>query len=157
MIVSIGMSNYNRENPFVYLIEFTNNRLVEESEKAIKNIIIMSLLEIILLIFSIIVWILFKKSQLEIIIVTIGLLIFAFLQIRQGIRATRTTDINLMIYGSEFTYKNVNNEELLSKINNININLGKILFAKETIYVFDLIYLILIIIYMIKVMIFVFG
>lgn len=153
----VGMSQYNRENPFVYLIQSTNDKLVEESEKAIKNVMIMGILEFFVLVFSIITWILLKDPQLGIIILSIGLSIFAFLQIRQGIRATRTTDINLMIYGSEFTYKNVNNEELLSRINNINVNLGRILFAKESIYIFDLIFLSLILIYMVRIMIFIFS
>ena len=153
----VGMSQYNRENPFVYLIQSTNDKLVEESEKAIKNVMIMGILEFFVLVFSIITWVLLKDPQLGIIILSIGLSIFAFLQIRQGIRATRTTDINLMIYGSEFTYKNVNNEELLSRINNINVNLGRILFAKEAIYIFDLIFLSLILIYMVRIMIFIFS
>lgn len=157
MIVPTGMSDYNRSNPFVHLIQTSNERLVMESEKAIKNAMIMGIFGFISLVFSIITWVVLKDPQLGMIAVIIGLFIFAFLQIRQGIRASRTTEINLMIYGDEFTYKNVNNEELLSKSIDININIGRILFANETIYIFDLIYLFLILAYMIRIMIYIFS
>ena len=151
-----GMSDFNLENPFVYLNFSTNQKLVEEIDKLIKTWMIMALLEVIFFILSLITWIGLKASQVDIIIGTSVLFVFALFQLRGAIRSNRTNEITDMIVGDEFTYKNVNNEELMKKITFSNENFGKVKTIRECIYVYDIIYLCLIIIQILRILIFIF-
>lgn len=152
----MAMSNYNRQNPFVYLLEKKEDELTEKSRHSIKNMIILFIIMGITEILSTIVLILFKDLQVFEFAISIAIAIFILLEITNGVRSINKSNMNEMIFGDLYKDINVNQEQLLTQINNYNISIGKVEFVIESIYFFDIIYLTLLLIRLIEIFLFVF-
>jgi hypothetical protein len=151
------MSQYNRSNPFLYTFDAVNQKLVDETQKAIKQLIILGITTGIAVILSIIRWILYCNSQIISITFSIGLFIYAFLEIRRSIRSNQTTQIDTIKYGnSALTYTYINNEEAFSQVNQINVQLGKVDSIQESIITYGIIDLIVILIQTVMILIYIF-
>ena len=150
------MSNYNRQNPFVYLLEKKEYELTEKSRNSIKNMIILFIIMGITEILSTIVLILFKDLQVFEFAISIAIAIFILLEITNGVRSINKSNMNEMIFGDLYKDINVNQEQLLTQINNYNISIGKVEFVIESIYFFDIIYLTLLLIRLIEIFLFIF-
>ena len=150
------MSNYNRQNPFVYILEKKEDELTEKSRHSIKNMIILFIIMGITEILSTIVLILFKDLQVFEFAISIAIAIFILLEITNGVRSINKSNMNEMIFGDLYKDINVNQEQLLTQINNYNISIGKVEFVIESIYFFDMIYLTLLLIRLIEIFLFIF-
>ena len=154
--MEVAMSNYNRQNPFVYLLEKKEYELTEKSRNSIKNMIILFIIMGITEILSTIVLILFKDLQVFEFAISIAIAIFILLEITNGVRSINKSNMNEMIFGDLYKDINVNQEQLLTQINNYNISIGKVEFVIESIYFFDIIYLTLLLIRLIEIFLFIF-
>ena len=154
--MEVAMSNYNRQNPFVYLLEKKEDELTEKSRHSIKNMIILFIIMSITEILSTIVIILFKDLQVFEFAISIAIAIFILLEITNGVRSINKSNMNEMIFGDLYKDINVNQEQLLTQINNYNISIGKVEFVIESIYFFDIIYLTLLLIRLIEIFLFIF-
>ena len=154
--MEVAMSNYNRQNPFVYLLEKKEDELTEKSRHSIKNMIILFIIIGITEILSTIVIILFKDLQVFEFAISIAIAIFILLEITNGVRSINKSNMNEMIFGDLYKDINVNQEQLLTQINNYNISIGKVEFVIESIYFFDIIYLTLLLIRLIEIFLFIF-
>lgn len=151
------MSSYNRTNPFLYTFDAVSQKLMEETQNLIKYLIIHGVLEFFVIVLSITRWITYQRSQFIPIILTLGLLGYGIFELRNTIQITKSIQVNVLKYGqSTMTYTYVNNEELFTQVNDINIHLGKIEALKESIIAFDLINLMIIVIQLLAVMIYIF-
>ena len=136
----MSMSSYNRQNPFMYLMEVKQDELQMKSEKALKCMIYMTILAFFELIVAIVCSIVFHTFYISI-VSTIFVTIFIFLEIRDCIKNAKNDEVDRMIFGDEFQYINLNNERLLSMINGFNVSIGRIEFITETIYLVDILFL----------------
>lgn len=136
----MSMSSYNRQNPFMYLMEVKQDELQMKSEKALKCMIYMTILAFFELIVAIVCSIVFHTFYISI-VSTIFVTIFIFLEIRDCIKNAKNDEVDRMIFGDEFQYINLNNERLLSMINGFNVSIGRIELITETIYLVDILFL----------------
>lgn len=128
----MAMSKYNRENPFMYLLEQKEMELTNKTsdliQAFIRQCILVSLLILAMLIYMI-------RSQSIILLLEIALnivfTVLLYLNILNIGRAIKAKEVNDMIFGDNFRDINLNNEILLSKINKYNINIGKAVNAYE--------------------------
>jgi hypothetical protein len=151
------MDAYNRGNPFLYTFDAVNQKLVEETEKAIKYLMIYGILEVFVIGLSITRWIIYQKSQAIPIVITIGLFLYGILEIRKSIHTTQSMQVDVVNYGnSSMTYTYVNNEELFTQVNTINIHLGKITSIKESFVTYDIICLAIITVQTLAILIYIF-
>lgn len=130
---NVGMSDFNFSNPFMYLLYSTNEVLVNTTENTIKRLILLYVTGIGNILLSIIYWILWGDNQFLMILIDIWLLISPTIQIRSVVRSNQTVKINTMIYSGEFTYVNINNEEVMTYITALNVSVGKVQTLKEEI------------------------
>lgn len=151
----MSMSSYNRQNPFMYLTEVKQDELQTKSEKALKCMIFMSILAFFEIVANIVCDVLYRTLYIESILTTIFLVIFIFLEIRYCIRNVKNSEMNEMIFGDEFQYINLNNEKLLSMINNFNTSIGRIEIVIETIYLIDVLFLSLLSFHTIRILAFI--
>lgn len=136
------MSDYNRNNPFLYMMDNRNSELDTLVGQALKNWLSLCMLEIVMLIFSFMRHILYHQPQVIIFLVTIGVILFILIEIQSAIRSMQDRELDQIKYGEEYTYKTLNNEDILNRINQINVAIGKVTIAKELIlcmHVLDLI------------------
>lgn len=153
----MGMSNYNRQNPFMYLLESKQDELVNKSADAVKHMIEMIVISIICIICNIIHSLTYNPSLLTISFIIIYLDIMNFLEIRSCVREIHGKEMNEMIFGDTYKDINLNNEMLLSKINEYNIAIGKVIHANEMNFIYELLYLVIIVCYIILGMIKIFN
>ena len=121
-------------------MEVKQDELQMKTEKALKCMIYMTILAFFELIVAIICSIVFDTFYISI-VSTIFISVFIFLEIKYCIRSAKNNEVDQMIFGNEFQYINLNNERLLSMINDFNISIGRIELAIETIYFADILFL----------------
>ena len=137
------MNQYNRQNPFMYLMESKEDESVRNTEGLIKRMIKSGILGGIDVILTILLMV-FKDHisiQLLLILIMAVLFIWQFLQIRMIIRTLKIQETNEMIFGNQYENIDLNNEKLLVKINKINVQIGKIEFTSEYITFVNIIYI----------------
>lgn len=137
------MNQYNRQNPFMYLMESKEDESVRNTEGLIKRMIKSGILGSIDVILTILLMV-FKDHisiQLLLILIMAVLFIWQFLQIRMIIRTLKIQETNEMIFGNQYENIDLNNEKLLVKINKINVQIGKIEFTSEYITFVNIIYI----------------
>lgn len=127
------MNQYNRQNPFMYLMESKESESVQKTEFLIKKMIKCGVFGGINIILLIIHTIFTKNLSFHIILILFisFLFVWQFLQIRLIIRTLNIQETNEMIFGDQYENIDLNNEKLLIKINKINVQLGKIEFTNE--------------------------
>lgn len=151
----MAMSKYNRQNPFMYLLEVKQDELTQKSQNAIKHMIIMLGLGLSVVIYHCAMYIgLDINTDIRIFVVYMlfGILIIyssimTIIEVSKCVQSINTNKINTMIFGDEYKDININNEQLLAMINEYNISIGKVDAITESIKSKKLIYLIFIAIY----------
>lgn len=146
------MNRYNRQNPFVYLLESKEIELTNKNHLCIKYMISYFIQMGIYFILSISYAIITNSFNYKEYIIVILLGVFVVLEVVNGVKSIKTQEINEMIFGDQYKDISVNNEQLLARINNYNIAIGKIDFLIESIILFMLILLFLIGINIISIM-----
>lgn len=149
----MGMNNYNRQNPFMYLLESKQTELINDSTSSIKHMIVMFIISIITIILNIICSLLFTKYLLMSIPIILYLNIMTFIEIRSCVREIHEQEIDELIFGDTYKDINLNNEMILSMINKYNVAIGKITHANEMTYIYSILYTIMISIYIVLCMI----
>lgn len=153
----MGMSNYNRQNPFMYLLESKQSELVNETTKSVKHMIEMIAISIIAILLNIIFTCIYP-SYLWVISLIIAYLDFSsFLEIRSCIREIHAKDVNEMIFGDAYKDINVNNEMILSMINKYNVAIGKANHVNESTFIYIILYWGIIVSYVIVLLVTIFG
>ena len=153
----MGMSPYNRENPFMYLLETKMDELQMKSQQSVKDMIVTGLTGAISYISVIICQILDKRLDIIPLIVLPLLVIFCIIQVRQAISSIKTKEMNKRIFGDAYKNINLNNEELLSDINNYNVSIGNVEYVIEYEHMMTLTYLVILALNIIKIMIHIFS
>ena len=146
------MNQYNRQNPFMYLLESKQDELVSRTEECLKQCIVKGIHLLFALILVIVHGVIFKNPiDIVVSLILIFLGIFVILEITHAVTSAKVDDINTMIFGDEYRDINLNNEKLLTMINHYNEEIGKVLFIKESIFFIDIIYLLIIAYYLVMV------
>lgn len=153
----MAMSPYNRENPFMYLLETKMDELQMKSEKSVKEMLVMILSGIVSYISVIISQILYKNLDVIPLIILPSLIAFCIGQVRQAISSIKAEEINERIFGDTYKNINLNNEELLSNINHYNVAIGRVEYVIEYIRSLNLTYLVIFAINLLKIMIHIFS
>ena len=152
----VGMNKFNRDNPFMYLLYTSNEELVEKTERTIKRMLLLYIAWFTQLLLSIIFWIVWKHNQIAIILIGIGLVAIPTYYALRIIRENQTSKIDLMIYGNEFTYMNINNEEVLANTVILKKDIGKVEVLYDSIFLYAIGFLITDMIYLLGIIIFIF-
>lgn len=139
----MGMSDFNRNNPFVILMRDKSDELNLYFVKTIKFIIY----EIILTIISVVSLYFVTRTinTLLIIFLILSNIINIFL-FYNSIHHSKNYEINQMVYGNGYKNINVNNEAILDIIEKINYMIGKVEFIIEKI-LWDMLIILAMIIY----------
>ena len=153
----MGMSPYNRENPFMYLLETKMDELQMKSQQSVKDMIVTGLTGAISYISVIICQILDKRLDIIPLIILPLLVIFCIIQVRQAISSIKTKEMNKRIFGDAYKNINLNNEELLSDINHYNVSIGNVEYVIEYEHMMTLVYLVILALNIIKIMIHIFS
>ena len=153
----MAMSKYNRENPFMYLLETKMDELQSKSEKSIREMIIMGSFGLLTYATLIATQIAYRDFDIITIIILPLLFIFSILQVRSSIISINSEEMNERIFGDTYQNINLNNEELLAKINHYNVVIGRVEYVIEYIYALDIIYSVTFIINLTKIMIRIFS
>lgn len=153
----MGMSPYNRENPFMYLLETKMDELQMKSQQSVKDMIVTGLAGAISYISVIICQILDKRLDIIPLIILPLLVIFCIIQVRQAISSIKTKEMNKRIFGDAYKNINLNNEELLSDINHYNVSIGNVEYVIEYEHMMTLVYLVILALNIIKIMIHIFS
>lgn len=150
------MSKYNRENPFMYLLEISHDTFVQSCTNAIKSCIIMGILSFISLIGCIATWTLYDEILfIEAVIIIAAAVFISNETIKLASSANADSQsLNQTIYGNEYQNINLNNEKLLAQINSTNKNIGKIKCMINFIELFSITYMIFILYYLVRIMAF---
>ena len=119
------MSEYNRSNPFMYLLETKHYELVSETQIAIKHGIYLFLSNITFFIIFIIHGIFTEWHSLPYLIV-LFLSVFIGFEIRRIVRSSKTQEINQMIFSDQFQNINLNNEKLMADIVHFSKMVGRV-------------------------------
>ena len=149
----MGMSRYNRQNPFMYLLESKENELINKTSSGVKHMIGMVSISIIAIILNIIHSLFFIKPMMVISIIIAYIVFSSFLELRSCIREIHAVDVNVMIFGDEYKDINLNNERILSMINNYNVAIGKAEHCIENIYLNDILMFVIVSVYVVLFMI----
>ena len=150
----MGMNTYNRQNPFMYLLETKEDLLIESSQNAIKQALYMYIFAIIDITILVGYNCLVDEFDYDIIAIILFLSVYTFINIKNTIVVFKETDTNQMIFGDEYKDINVNNEKLLSLINEYNFCIGQINVTTENIYIFSILFLLIMIMYVAKLFLF---
>lgn len=141
------MNHYNRSNPFLYVLDGSNDELIRFSQESIKSILVYFILSIMLIVLSIVDGILHNHplaSNLIEILVIIGLTGFTLYQLKKSIDQNKTFTINQIKYpDSKITYTFINNEQLFQDTLNVNMHIGKLIFLNQMIRYLSLITILL--------------
>lgn len=123
----MAMNSHNRHNPFMYLLESKDDEMKSKSTNTVKSFIIMSAIEIELIVLFIIFCFITHTFS---IFMVIGLVLPYIVLCIQTINLIKITDkessyVNEIIFSDKYKFIDLNNEQLLSKINKYNTNIGK--------------------------------
>lgn len=123
----MAMNAHNRQNPFMYLLESKDDEMKSKSTNAVKSFVVMSAIEIELVVLFIIFCVITHTFN---IFMVIGLILPYVVLCIQTISLIKITDsessyVNDIIFSDKYKFIDLNNEQLLSKINKYNINIGK--------------------------------
>jgi len=140
----------------MYLLYTSNEELVEKTERTIKRMLLLYIAWFTQLLLSIIFWIVWKHNQIAIILIGIGLVAIPTYYALRIIRENQTSKIDLMIYGNEFTYMNINNEEVLANTVILKKDIGKVEVLYDSIFLYAIGFLITDMIYLLGIIIFIF-
>lgn len=121
------MNRYNRQNPFMYLVETKEMELMQKSKKVVSDMIILFIVGVLAIITFIINQIIAYDKYLwfeVFFILTISL--FIFLAVKHCVKTIDAKGINELIFGDEYKDINLNNEKLLVIINKYHIAIGRV-------------------------------
>lgn len=135
MKMANGIGDFNKENPFIYLISTSNDALEVELAETSRMMVILAISTLFAIITTLINW---SISSIIISIIILWLFIFAIIQLQSAIKSRKTIEITEMIYGNEFTYKFVNTESLIDQVMELRVTYGKCLFSREAANIFHL-------------------
>lgn len=124
----MAINNTNRQNPFMYLLESKNEELQLKAFKTMKSLILMSVIELELFIVFVIFCIVSHSCNLFMII---GMATPFMVLCAQTIEIVKFSNnessyVNEIIFSDKYKFIDLNNEQLLSKINKYNTNIGKV-------------------------------
>ena len=133
----MAMSRYNRENPFMYLLEQKESELTYATADLIRDFIRQCILVSVMVLGMLIYTIIYKNPMS---ILHIALHCFFIVMLYRNIlnigRNIKSKEVNKMIFGDDYKEINLNNERLLSEINNYNVSIGKVSNAREMIAIY---------------------
>lgn len=125
----MAMSRYNRENPFMYLLEQKESQLLNVSENLIKIDIvswIITIMTIICIISSLLMNGIDSLTNIVLVLMEIFIMLMFTYMVRGSVKSIHSSDVNEMIFGDQYKDINVNNEKLLAYINEYNVSIGKV-------------------------------
>lgn len=125
------MMHYNRNNPFLYILEQSNDELINECQELVKGEITLHLLTLIWIIIAGVKCVIgIDFTLIEIVILAICILTnhFAISCVKNAIMYNKMSYINRKKYPEESitTYMNLNNEEMFRDALQIKTTIGKI-------------------------------
>ena len=141
----MAMNSTNRQNPFMYLLESKNDELQSNALMTMKSFIIMTLLEIELLILFVIFCVVTHTCNIFMLLSIARPYIVLWRQTISIVKYVNkeSSYVNDIIFSDKYKYIDLNNEQLLSRINKYNINIGKV----ETIHDCDKFFILIQLIY----------
>lgn len=151
------MNHYNRTNPFLYILDQSNDALILETQNLIKLAIIQFILSTLCVVEEFFFCFLIKKiSYFEVFILFICIFSNWFVANRVivAISHNKQLYINRKKYPDSdlATYVTLNNEEMFNDTINVNIHLGQVKGFKNSIFLIFGIILISVIIYCIRIL-----
>lgn len=152
------MTHYNRANPFLYILEQSNDELIFESKNLLKRDIILHVLTAVWIITAgvkCIVGVDFTSNELIVLVVCILINRFGFTRVKNAIMYTKTSYIDRKKYPDESitTYVTLNNEELFKDALTIKSAIGEVKGYIKTINTLSLMILLCILVYAVNIII----
>ena len=136
----MAMSDFNMQNPYVYMLFTSSRELDIETTQTVKSFVTTVILQSLTIVLLTILMVVTRKvSYIPLIIITLVYTGFAFIQMRRAIQVNQKNAIVEMINGDDYSSVNVNSEELLDGINSSFEAIGRIRFSKEMINIHNLI------------------
>lgn len=131
------MSRYNRENPFMYLLEQKESELTYATSDLIRDFIRQCIL-VSVMVLGMLIYTIIYKDPMNILHIALHCFFIAMLyrNILNIGRNIKSKEVNKMIFGDDYKEINLNNERLLSEINNYNVSIGKVSNAREMIAIY---------------------
>lgn len=151
------MNHYNRTNPFLYILDQSNDALIIETQNLIKIAIIQFILSTIWVIEGVFYCILIKNiGSFEVFLILISILTnwFVVNRVVIAISHNKQSYINRKKYPDNdiTTYVTLNNEEMFNDTIDINIHFGQVKGFRNSILLILGVILIGIIIYLIRIL-----
>lgn len=124
----MAINNTNRQNPFMYLLESKNEELQLKTFKTMKSLIIMALIEIeLFILFCLFCFVSHSCDVFMIIGMTAPFMILCAQTIEiVKFANSEASYVNEIIFSDKYKFIDLNNEQLLSKINKYNTSIGKV-------------------------------
>lgn len=119
------MNEYNRSNPFMYLLETKQHELVTKSQTSIKHGIYLFLSNVTFFIIFIMHGIFAEWHSLPYLVILFLSVCIGF-EIRRIIRSSKNQEINQMIFGDQYQNINLNNEKLMADIVHFSKMIGRV-------------------------------
>ena len=138
----MGMNKVNREDPFMYLLEMKEMELKDKTYSAIKNTIKFCIISITAIILSIIRFFITDVFSFSHLGFSISIIVFILMELCLAIKSVKHKKIEEMIFGDNYRFIDLNNEKLLSMINAYNTWIGKVDMLLESIYWFNIVFII---------------
>lgn len=118
------ISEYNRTNPFLHVLQEKEKQLELSSTKTIKQLIFCGILSVIALVLTILRQILSPNENALSCFLTVFPIIFGVYFVREAFRHNRKAEINEIMLGDKFESINLNNEKLLSDSLSVTYAIG---------------------------------
>lgn len=122
------MSRYNRENPFMYLLETKHDEFDRKCMNMLKKLIgmlILTAIDIILYLISAVIY-----SQFSFVTLICKIAIASMMSIEAidcvSIMKKGKSELNEIIFSDQYQHINLNNEKLLAEINQVNESIGRV-------------------------------
>lgn len=131
------MSEYNRANPFMYITETSQEKMVHKTEDLIRVVIKQFVFTVLAIVCIILQRLITEANGPFVYIVTLILgLGFSYLQLKRAAYESKRDEMNEMILGDHYKDINVNNEQLLTDTMGYYQAIGKVDFAIQATYFF---------------------
>ena len=134
------MSDFNLQNPYVYLMLTTSKEAQLGITQAVKSFVITAILQVVFIILLVSHMVVTGANQILPIALSISFTAFSFLQLKKATHIVNAVDIEQMISGDDYSTVNVNSEGLLDNIISLRESSGKVEFTKEFIRIQNVIF-----------------
>jgi len=123
------MSRYNRENPFMYLLENKNDEFDRKCMNMVKKLIVMLILTAIDIVLYLINAIIYSQFSFVTLICKVVIAFIISIEAIDCVSILKKdkSELNEIIFSDQYKHINLNNEKILAEINQVNESIGRVI------------------------------